>query len=191
MHQTSIWQICSFVKLSILQPLEMNLRIRSSSPDNSENSEPLSVVIVLKTSSQCSSYWDLTSRSASMTPFGSQPGMRIIQYSRVFRSIIVSSASSLPLFAPMTRFTSQCPNSVRSSMLAGRSSMLLPRTRLFSRTHVALGERCSFSGRSVKRFRADNLLSGERSILQSAVGTDIQRASVFKEVLFYIRDESA
>ena len=29
------------------------------------------------------------------------------------------------------------------------------------------------------------------SILQSAVGTDIERPSVFKEVLFYIRDESA
>ena len=78
LHQTSIWQICSSVKLSILQPLGMNLRIRSSRPDNSENSEPLSVVIVLKTSSQCSSYWDLTSRNASMTPFGSRPGMRSI-----------------------------------------------------------------------------------------------------------------
>ena len=44
---------------------------------------------------------------------------------------------------------------------------------------------------AVKRFRADDLLSGERSILQSAVGTDIQRPSVFKEVLFYIIDESA
>ena len=44
---------------------------------------------------------------------------------------------------------------------------------------------------AVKRFRADDLLSGERSILQSAVGTDIQRPFVFKEVLFYIRDESA
>ena len=43
----------------------------------------------------------------------------------------------------------------------------------------------------VMRFRADDLLSGERSILQSAVGTDIQRPFVFKEVLFYIRDESA
>ena len=43
----------------------------------------------------------------------------------------------------------------------------------------------------VMRFRADDLLSGERSILQSAVGTDIQRPSIFKEVLFYIRDESA
>ena len=98
---------------------------------------------------QCSSYWDLTSRIASMTPFGSRLGMRIIRYSRVFRSIIVSRASSLPLFDPMPRSTSQCPNSVRSSMLAGRSSMLLPRTRLFSRTHAVLGERCSFSGRSM------------------------------------------
>jgi len=44
---------------------------------------------------------------------------------------------------------------------------------------------------AVKRFRADDLLTGERSILQSAVGTDIQRPFVFKEVLFYIRDESA
>lgn len=36
-----------------------------------------------------------------------------------------------------------------SSMLAGRSSMLLPRTRFFSRTRTVLGERCSFSGRSM------------------------------------------
>ena len=63
-----------------------------------------------------------------------------------FRSIIVSRASSLSLFDPITRFASQCPNSAQSSTLDGRSSILLPRIRLFLRTRVFLGERRSFSG---------------------------------------------
>ena len=114
-----------------------------------ENSEPLSVVIVLKMSFQCSLYCERRVYRASMTPFGSRPGTRIIQYSRGLRSIRVSRASSFPCLAPMTRSASQCPNSLRLFTAAGRSSMLRPRIFLCLRFFAFLGVRHSFWGKSI------------------------------------------
>lgn len=120
--------------------------LKSSSSDNIENSDPLSVVIVLKIVSQCSLYRERMVVKAAMTPFGFRPGTRIIQYSRVLRSSIVSRASSSFFFEPMTRSASQCPNSLLSFASDGRSSMLRPRTLLFLRVFTLFEDLRSFSG---------------------------------------------
>lgn len=51
-------------------------------------------------------------------------------------STIVRTEGSLSSFVPTTVSISQCPNSLRFSISFGRSSMLLPNTRLFFRTIV-------------------------------------------------------
>ena len=73
--------------------------------------------------------------------------IRNIKYSLVFRSSIVKSALSLPDLAPRTRSTSQCPNSCRSLISTGSSSMLRPSFFLLLLLRCSLVFRLGFTGR--------------------------------------------
>lgn len=64
-------------------------------------------------------------------------------------STIVRTEGSLSSFVPTTVSISQCPNSLRFSISFGRSSMLLPNTRLFFRTIVDFFFLPVFSGKSM------------------------------------------
>lgn len=110
---------------------------------------------------RCSPYRALISLSAVMTPFGSRPGTRIIQYSLVFRSI--------RLF-------------LRTRVFLRRAPQLFRKIDVFDpqESEVRI---------IVKFFRADDLFPDKGSILQGTVDTDIQRPFVLKKVFFYIGDK--
>ena len=98
----------------------------------------------------------------------------IMKKQRVFRSHRVSSTSSSLVLCPRTRSHSQCPKSLRLSILGLRSSMFLPRMRLFARIRRALVLRFTFSGRSMllmsirPRSTVDELDSAKKQALTAA-----------------------
>ena len=115
--------MCFFVQtnhtrkeLLFLMFKEINLRNHSSLHKlfySLANSEPLSVVIVLKISFQCSPYCLRRLLKAFITLAAVLSGILIIRNSRLMRSDKVSSTSSSLVLWPKTRSHSQCSNTSR------------------------------------------------------------------------------
>lgn len=107
-----------------------------------------------------------------MTPFGSRPGTRIIQYSLVFRSII---DAGWPIFDASARD----PFVLADTCLFERAPQLFRKIDVLDTQE---SEVCII----VKCFSADDLFPGKEYILQGTMDTDTQRPFVLKEVFFYI-----
>ena len=115
--------------------------------ERSANSEPLSVVIVLKTAPKCSLYSSKSVSKAAITLLADLSGSLTIMNSLVLRSKRVRRASSWPDFAPITKSHSPWPNSFRSSTSLGLASILRSSFRLFRRSRCFFVFPRSFMGR--------------------------------------------